>query len=79
MSKSNRFSANYDVREICWRAVGLDRAISSLGHTVTFILGRQARDEFIRRSRLKRAANTPKKAQIALTRREKVLLDSEIL
>jgi hypothetical protein len=79
MSKSNRFGANYDVREVRWRGVGFNRAVSSLGHTVTFVLGQASRDEFLKRSRLERAAQNPKKVQLALTRREKVSLDTELL
>ena len=79
MGKSNRFGANYDVTEVRWRGVGFDRAVSSLGHSVTFVLGQASRDEFLRRSRLKRATQPSKKVQIALTRREKVSLDTELL
>lgn len=81
MSKHNsRFGGQaYEIGGVKWRGVGFNRAVSSLGHTVTFVLGQPARDDFLRRSRQQRAAQTPKKTAVALTRREKLSLDNEIL
>jgi hypothetical protein len=69
--KGSRFNCGL-YSDITWKPAGRDTAVSSLGHSVRFVLGAERRDVFLKAMAEKQKYE---KSQSKLTARESVALE----